>query len=84
MPKYTFGCKCGTTISILRPKAPDSVPYNCGTCNEPFKRVVGPATARMVETLDNGLMTRRVERPANAEQLYKDRAQKSEIDKHKL
>ena len=33
-----------------------------------------PTSARLLETLDNGLMARRVERPADAERLYKERA----------
>ncbi len=88
MPKYSYVCDCGFTKEVIR-KAP---PANEGIfCDSPtcqlkglMHRAPSAASSRMVETLDNGLMARRVERPANAEQLYRDRARNSEIDKNKL
>ncbi len=82
MAKYSYGCICGFRFDCLRSTPPKTVP--CPECKLEMTRQGSPATARMVEVLDNGMMTRRVERPANAEQLYKDRARDSEIDKHKL
>jgi hypothetical protein len=39
-----------------------------------LKRTPKAPTAQVTETLDNGFMARRVERPAEAERLYKERA----------
>jgi hypothetical protein len=33
-----------------------------------------PLTAQVVETLDNGWMTKAIERPADAERIFKERA----------
>ncbi len=82
MPKYCFECVCGMKVDLLRKNQPQIV--KCPKCESSMSRFISPATARMVEVLDNGLMTRRIERPANAEQLYKERAADSEKDKHKL
>lgn len=84
MPKYSFVCGCGNRRDLIRPAGRQNGPFNCDKCGELMTRDPSPATSRMVEILDNGLMTRRVERPANAEKLYKDRAQQMEADKHKL
>lgn len=39
-----------------------------------------PPTSNVVERLDNGFMARAVERPADAERLYKERARQSELN----
>jgi len=89
MPQYAYECDCGATKTFIRPKEPpkEFTPFcvnpSC-TIKGFMRRVPSSASSRMVETLDNGLMTRRVERPANAEQLYKDRARDAEAAKNKL
>ncbi len=82
MPKFSFNCMCGFVFHCLRSVPPESI--KCPECNLDMKRMILPASMRMVEVLDNGLMSRKVERPANAEQLYKDRAKQAEQDKNKL
>lgn len=85
MPKFTFECKdCDFTKDLLRPTCPPVGVVVCGHCNKPMARLAGAASSRMVEVLDNGLMTKRVERPANAEALYKERARDAEAAKNKL
>lgn len=46
----------------------------CPACSKPLKRTPKPPTAQVMETLDNGFMARRIERPADAERLYAERA----------
>lgn len=73
MPSYSYRCEaCDIDYRILRLRPPQS--YVCSSCNQPAKRVEVNVTSRIVETLDNGLMPRRVERPADAERLFKERA----------
>lgn len=84
MPIFYFKCtdaKCpGTARHIFTPTAyklkgpgPVTAPPCC-VCGKPMKRAPKAATSRVTETLDNGLMSRRIERPADAERLYKERA----------
>lgn len=47
----------------------------CPTCSKPLKRTPKPASTSIMETLDNGLMPRKVERLANAEEIFHDRSQ---------
>lgn len=85
MAKFSFECKdCNFVKDLLRPVCPPDGFVVCGHCKKPMTRAASAPTSRMVEVLDNGLMTRRVERPANADQLYKDRAQDAEAQKNKL
>lgn len=77
MAKFNVRCgNCGYTGAILRRSAKDIESATCPKCQTLFlTRVEEPATSKIVETLDNGLMSRRVERPADAERLYKERAE---------
>ena len=73
MPVFCFNCKkCDIQALLLRNKAPD--PPTCEKCHKAMVRITKGATSRITEVLDNGLMTRKVERPAEAERLFKERA----------
>lgn len=51
----------------------------CPKCNHHLvKRITSAPTTSIVERLDNGLMTRPVERPADSERLFRERSQNSE------
>jgi hypothetical protein len=43
-------------------------------CGQAMKRTPRGATSRVVESLDNGVMTKRLERLADAERLFRERA----------
>ncbi len=74
MPKYTYTCDCGHIREVLRKVQPNSLP--CDKCKGIMARKVVAATMNVSETLDNGHMTRAITRPANAEALYKEQADK--------
>lgn len=76
MPKFDLACECGARRSRILPKRPkpgDPV-RNCLTCGRQMKIEVGNQSSQVIETLDNGAMSRKVERLADAERLWKDRA----------
>lgn len=74
---YRFKCDlCGrTTSKILSDNAAAKAWAGTACVQGPgcwgqFKRDARPATSRVTEVLDNGIMARRVERPADAERVY--------------
>lgn len=81
MPMYKFWCrfKHGIVTKILTP-AQSRQQQLCPGCARDNYRVrlrrapSGPSS-NAKETLDNGLMTKRLERPADAERLNKERSQ---------
>lgn len=74
MPLYHFRCPDGhLTRKILEPEQA-KVDRTCPQCQKPLRRDVKPPTAQAVERLDNGWMTKVIERPADAERLFKERA----------
>lgn len=75
MPKFDLVCECGAHRSRILPKRPklaDPV-RSCFDCGRQMKIEVN-TTSQVVETLDNGAMSRKVERLSDAERLWKDRA----------
>lgn len=79
MPLYHFNCsKCKRhpvrKIAPTPAQALIKVGTTCPKCGAKMVRTPKPPTSNVVETLDNGHMTRAVERPAEAERLYKERA----------
>jgi hypothetical protein len=80
MPKYHFRCDgiCGREVVrlIASAKAKELDGRPCQSCAGIMRRAPRPPTAMVVERLDNGLMPRAVERPADAERLYHERARK--------
>lgn len=72
MPLYYFKCHtCGLTFRrILKPE--EAAAQGC-TCGSILRRDPRPPSTRVIETLDNGLMTKRLERLADAERLFAER-----------
>jgi len=70
MAQYKFLCStCGFKKARL-----SLDPFDCPKCKSPMKRNASGPTNQVYEQLDNGLMPRKVERLADAERLFKDRA----------
>jgi hypothetical protein len=62
----------GTQTDVIRAKRPASIA--CRKCGN-RARVNSPnVTSRITEVLDNGFMTKKIERPADAERLYREKA----------
>jgi hypothetical protein len=75
MPLYNFVCSAsGKRVRRVLPAGDQEKSQSCA-CGSALKRnAVAPSTQTM-EVLDNGLMTRRVERLVNAETMARERAQ---------
>lgn len=74
MPMYRMRCEvCGAVDRLLTPNSVDRpemvCPHDGGIM---VREATGPG-AQKVEVLDNGAMARAVERPADAERLWKER-----------
>lgn len=75
MPVFHYFCfQCQKETKKLLAKEVDSL--ECPFCGAELERDMKGPSARVVEKLDNGVMRRSVERLADAERLYKDRAAK--------
>lgn len=74
MPSYNLRCSdCGAS-KTRRFDVPQKFPVDTCACGGPMRRVPRPPTTTVKESLDNGAMTKRVERFKDAERLYRDRA----------
>lgn len=72
MPIYFYLCpSCGLTIIRVLKKEEPTTPCDCGA---DAKRAPKAPTTRITETLDNGIMVRKLERLADAEQIHDDMA----------
>jgi hypothetical protein len=58
----------------MTPQECDEHEVQCNQCGDFMDRDPHPPSTRITETLDNGAMVRKVERPANAEEMYRERA----------
>jgi len=79
MPIFNFFCeKCQK--QVRRVLAPEAMlgPVLHQECGSELKRVQSPPSSQVKETMDNGIMAKKLERYANAEELYKDRAAKAD------
>jgi hypothetical protein len=76
MPRYYFTCGCGADIGVLRPPEKQRDPQICPKCGADMKRAPRGATSRIIETRDNGVMSRRVEQLADVERIMNERAHK--------
>jgi hypothetical protein len=75
VPLYYFTCATdGEVRKILKP-AEAAQPQTCEDCGGNLVRKPRGPTANKVERLDAPHMARAVERPADAERLYRERAQ---------
>jgi putative FmdB family regulatory protein len=74
MALYHFSCSgCEeATRRLLEPSEASS--QICKKCGDKLTRVPNPPTAAVVEVLDNGVMSKKVERFKEAERLYRERA----------
>jgi len=77
MPAYSFECPVchklqRAILSVEEAKGP--VPCRTEGCAGILKRKARAPSTQITETLDNGLMARRLERPAEAETIYNERA----------
>jgi len=74
MPLYHYACAaCGKIMRrICTPEESQKLPV---CCNNNMTRTPKPATLRVVEVLDNGAMSKKLERLSEAERLFHERAQ---------
>lgn len=76
MPLYNFNCNlCGKNKQRICNAKESKEIISCD-CGGQFMRNPLPPTTRITETLDNGIMPRKVERLSEAERLFKERSQK--------
>lgn len=74
MPLYYFKCPTcqAEARRILTPEQAREGAH-CSVCAALMERTPQPPSARVTEVIDNGLMTRRLERLADAERLFAER-----------
>lgn len=73
MPLYYFKCEtCGAALRKIMAPEQAREPRIC-VCGEVLSRDPHPPSSQAVETLDNGIMPRRLERLADAERLFAER-----------
>ncbi len=74
MPLYQFICSaCAEQTRKILDAGKQKEKHACKCGGELLRDASAPSTQTM-ETLDNGLMVRRIERLKDAEELYHDRA----------
>ncbi len=74
MALYKVVCsKCGHRDSALAENPTVALATPCAKCGGSVSRAATGPSAQKVEVLDNGAMARAVERPADAERLWKER-----------
>lgn len=75
MPLFYFHCnKCDKTFFKLLDPEKGKSPYPCPDCQELANRKPKAPSTMCYETVDNGLMGKKVVRPADAERIFKERA----------
>jgi putative FmdB family regulatory protein len=75
MPRYLFACAaCKHKLGKRLEAGQQTNPQSCPRCGAVMERAPSPPSTQVLETLDNGIMARRVERLANAEELLRERA----------
>ena len=74
MPLFTLRCDaCGRERRRILPRSPEPEPCG-GECSGQLRRAPAGPSQNVVERLDNGSMVKALERPAEAERLYRERA----------
>ena len=74
MALFDFECpSCYRIVKRLANKEPN---IECTNCHVLMVRKSNPPNTQVKEVLDNGFMTKRVERLKDAEELYKNRKKK--------
>lgn len=83
MPLYYFKCDGPCKQEVRRIISPEQAQAKTlcpkPDCGGTLRRTPKPPTAQVVETLDNGWMTRKVERLADAERIFAERAAKDPL-----
>lgn len=79
MPRYTLVCRSTAHFEpeikvLIRKSTKELAGILCPDCKAPMMREPEGPSSNITEVLDNGMMARKVERPADAERLYKERA----------
>lgn len=78
MPAFNLKCaECGASTRRLA-RTFLLVNLTCDTCGGKLQRDPHGPSAQVMESLDNGLMPRRVERLRDAERLMKERSQNAD------
>lgn len=84
MPLYYYRC-CKCLKAQRRIQTPEEAAKLQGCdCGYSLRREPRPPTAQVMETLDNGVMTKRLERLADAERLFEERDQVNKKPKDSL
>lgn len=86
MPIFNYVCEqCAEPLKrLLSPEAGAAFMGPCPSCQGPMRRAATGPTGQVVETIDNGLMARRVERNANIQELVHKQAQQDAERSKKL
>lgn len=75
MSLYHFSCVgCEEDTRRLLEKPSEVSIQICKKCGDKLTRVPNPPTSAIIEVLDNGIMSKKVERFSEAERLFKERA----------
>jgi hypothetical protein len=75
VPRYFFACEaCNKPYQRICAPVEAKQEQACPACSKPLKRTPKPANTMVLETLDNGLMARKLERLADAERIFAERA----------
>lgn len=79
MPLFRIQCTlCDFSEARIRGSGQEAIQEPCKRCQGPVVRNASGLSATKMEKLDNGAMARPVERPADAERLYDERARNSD------
>jgi hypothetical protein len=75
MPLYNYICEFGHKKQRLRPISEANKSFECeiSGCGAIMQRFSVPPGLNKVEVLDNGFMTKAVERPADIEEMKEER-----------
>lgn len=82
MPSFLFRCKdpeCAQLRRVIKSEVPKKAP-SCKECGGKTSREWGGPSTHLKENLDNGLMSKSVERFANVEELIHKRQRKRAIE----
>ena len=80
MPLYKYSCSsCGAEKARILVVAKAKAHVQICTCGAAMARDAAAPSTQVVERLDNGAMTKVLERPVDAQRLHYDRAHKDPL-----
>jgi hypothetical protein len=83
MPAYHFVCgSCQAQRTRICAPEESKIPVLCRLCTGVMDRAPSAPTSQVVEVLDNGLMGRVLQRPADAERIHYEHVHHHEGLKH--